>query len=108
VDSPEAVLTFTGNSSDARQDKVLVDFEYGTDGSNLKGGTVSYLGAGAVSDDRQYELTSGDTARFIFKPDSGYKVSSVTWSIGSNSDRRHSRILRSTAADQADRDLCAV
>jgi hypothetical protein len=79
VDSPEAVLTFTGNSSDARQDKVLVDFEYGTDGRNLKGGTVSYLGAGAVSDDREYELTSGDTARFIFKPDSGYKVSSVDW-----------------------------
>jgi|GEM_PF-1703156 len=79
VDSPEAVLTFTGNSSGARQDKVLVDFEYGTDGRNLKGGTVSYLGAGAVSDDREYELTSGDTARFIFKPDSGYKVSSVMW-----------------------------
>jgi putative cell wall-binding protein len=79
VDSPEAVLTFTGNSSDARQDKVLVDFEYGTDGRNLKGGTVSYLGAGAVSDDREYELTKGDTAMFAIKAASGYYVSAATW-----------------------------
>jgi hypothetical protein len=82
VDSPEAVLIYTnpGSADDGnQQDKVYIDVEYGTDGSDLKGGSVSYLGAGAVSNDRQYELTGGDTARFIFKPDSGYEVSSVYW-----------------------------
>jgi len=76
VDSPEAVLIYTNPGSEGdgnQQDKVTVTVS--TTGS----GTVNCIGAGTTTNGTTYSLTKGDTARFIFKPDSGYKVSSVTW-----------------------------